>query len=40
MDDDALLMEKSEDCDDEGVRTGLEDTTAGDDCGLCALLFG
>jgi len=27
-------MEKSEDCDDDGVRTGLEDRITGEDCGL------
>jgi hypothetical protein len=27
-------MEKSEDCDDDGVRIDFEDTRAGDDCGL------
>jgi len=32
--DEELLIEKSEDCDDDGVRTGLEDRMTGDDCGL------
>lgn len=31
--DDELLIEKSEDCEDDGVRSGLE-VTMGDDCGL------
>jgi len=32
--DEELLIEKSDDCDDDGVRTGLEDRMTGDDCGL------
>jgi hypothetical protein len=31
--DEELRIEKSEDCDDDGVRTGL-DGMMGDDCGL------
>jgi len=29
-----LCMEKSEDCDEDGVRTGLWETTMGEVCGL------
>ena len=29
-----LFIEKSDDCEDDGVRTGLEDRITGDDCGL------
>jgi hypothetical protein len=32
--DEELLIENSEDCDDDGVRIGLEDRMTGDDCGL------
>jgi hypothetical protein len=32
--DEALFMEKSDDCEDDGVRVGLEDTTGGEDFGL------
>ena len=34
----ALLIEKRDDCDDDGVRSGLDDSTMGDDCGLDAVL--
>jgi hypothetical protein len=32
--DDELRMEMREDCDDDGVSTGLDETTIGEDCGL------